>query len=158
MTLQEKIRKLGISVQNADSIQGGVSAVLNELSRLTESCDAKNDEAAVVTEAAEQIIAALLFRQNKDDASEKDRAKNIIDKLSYSELEAAIAVFTKSPEGGVIIASRIADETGIARSTIVSAIKKMESAGVLTSRSLGIKGTHIKIANGHISKELLKMR
>ena len=59
---------------------------------------------------------------------------------------------------GLLVASRIADRVGITRSVIVNALRKFESAGVIESRSLGMKGTHIKILNDKLIPELEKVR
>ena len=66
--------------------------------------------------------------------------------LSYSELESMKHIITelKGPEG-VAIASRVADRVWVTRSVIVNALRKLESAGLIESRSLGMKGTYIKI-------------
>ena len=50
---------------------------------------------------------------------------------------------------GLLVASRIADKVGITRSVIVSALCKFESAGVIESRSLGMKGTYIRFLNDY---------
>ena len=44
---------------------------------------------------------------------------------------------------GILVASKIADKVGITRSVIVNALRKFESAGVIESRSSGMKGTYI---------------
>ncbi|HBM75829.1 MAG TPA: GTP-sensing pleiotropic transcriptional regulator CodY, partial [Clostridiaceae bacterium] len=41
---------------------------------------------------------------------------------------------------------------------IVNALRKLESAGVIESRSLGMKGTHIKILNDKLLEELKKSK
>lgn len=66
--------------------------------------------------------------------------------LSYSELESMkhIVAELNGPEG-VAIASHVADKVGVTRSVIVNALRKLESAGLIESRSLGMKGTYIKI-------------
>ena len=46
---------------------------------------------------------------------------------------------------GLLIASKVADRVGITRSVIVNALRKLESAGVIESPSLGMKGTFIKV-------------
>ena len=68
--------------------------------------------------------------------------------LSYSELESMkhIIAALKGLEG-VAVASKIADRVGVTRSVIVNALRKLESAGLIESRSLGMKGTYIKILN-----------
>jgi transcriptional pleiotropic repressor len=39
----------------------------------------------------------------------------------------------------------VADRVGVTRSVIVNALRKLESAGIIESRSLGMKGTFIKV-------------
>ncbi|MCB6331473.1 GTP-sensing pleiotropic transcriptional regulator CodY, partial [Blautia faecis] len=46
------------------------------------------------------------------------------------------------------------DRFGITRSVIVNALRKLESAGVIESRSSGMKGTYIKVVNDLIFDEL----
>ena len=66
--------------------------------------------------------------------------------LSYSELESMKHIIAEldGPEG-VAVASKVADRVGVTRSVIVNALRKLESAGLIESRSLGMKGTYIKI-------------
>jgi transcriptional pleiotropic repressor len=52
----------------------------------------------------------------------------------------------------------VADRVGITRSVIVNALRKFESAGVIESRSLGMKGTYIKVLNLKLLDELKKLR
>ena len=77
--------------------------------------------------------------------------------LSYSELKAVHAIFEAlDGEEGRLTASSIADEIGITRSVIVNALRKLESAGIIESRSLGMKGTYLKVLNQQFIKELEK--
>ena len=39
----------------------------------------------------------------------------------------------------MLVASKVADKVGITRSVIVNALRKFESAGIIESRSLGLK-------------------
>jgi transcriptional pleiotropic repressor len=55
---------------------------------------------------------------------------------------------------GLLVASKIADRAGITRSVIVNALRKLESAGVIDTRSLGMKGTYIRILNPRLIPEL----
>ena len=59
---------------------------------------------------------------------------------------------------GCLVASKVADRVGITRSVIVNALRKFESAGVIESRSLGMKGTYIKVLNLKLLDELKKLR
>ena len=78
--------------------------------------------------------------------------------LSYSEVEAVQQIFAElDGDEGLLVASKIADRSGITRSVIVNALRKLESAGVIESRSLGMKGTRIKILNDKFKDELERM-
>ena len=57
-----------------------------------------------------------------------------------------------------MVASKIADRVGITRSVIVNALRKFESAGVIESRSSGMKGTYIKVVNDYVFTELDKIK
>ncbi len=73
-----------------------------------------------------------------------DRLKRV---LSYSEIEACKAVlgdFGESKEK-TIIAKDIADSAGITRSVVVNAMRMLEAAGIVETKSLGMKGTRIKV-------------
>ena len=82
-----------------------------------------------------------------------------IGSLSYSELEAIEHIFIElQGSEGLLVASKIADRVGITRSVIVNALRKLESAGVIESRSLGMKGTFIKVLNDKFLYELKRLR
>ncbi|GHS94153.1 GTP-sensing transcriptional pleiotropic repressor CodY [Synergistales bacterium] len=75
--------------------------------------------------------------------------------LSYSEMESMKHIMAEL-EGfeGVAIASKVADRVGVTRSVIVNALRKLESAGLIESRSLGMKGTYIKVLSPLFVEEL----
>lgn len=84
-----------------------------------------------------------------------DSAKNVIDNLSFTELDVIKQVFAELENGcGFIVASKIADKNGYARSVTVNALKKLESAEVIQTRSLGVKGTYIKTINPKFVDEI----
>jgi len=106
----------------------------------------------------------LLLRQRERQAHIQRKQRQIsvrsaINALSYSELEAAIHIFEAitGPEGR-LIAGHIADKLGFTRSVVVNALKKLEGAGVIETRSLGVKGTYIKIKDPMFLEELNKLR
>ncbi|MBO7631280.1 MAG: GTP-sensing pleiotropic transcriptional regulator CodY, partial [Lachnospiraceae bacterium] len=49
-----------------------------------------------------------------------------------------------------LVTSRVADKAHITRSVIVNALRKLESAGVIESRSSGMKGTFIRVLNENL--------
>ena len=85
----------------------------------------------------------------------KQIVKSAISTLSYSELEAIVHIFDElNGTEGILVASKIADRVGITRSVIVNALRKFESAGVIESRSSGMKGTYIKVVNDAVYEEI----
>ena len=104
-----------------------------------------------------------MMRSVNEETAEEDRkvhiVKSAISTLSYSELEAIIHIFDELGQGeGILVASRIADKVGITRSVIVNALRKFESAGVIESRSSGMKGTYIKVLNDVVFDELARIK
>ena len=57
-------------------------------------------------------------------------------------------------EEGLLVASKIADQLGITRSVTVNALRKLKSAGVIESHSLGMKGTFLKVLNPYLVEQL----
>ena len=67
--------------------------------------------------------------------------------LTYSEVEACkvtLGDFGEEKEK-TVITKDVADSIGITRSTVVNAMRILEAAGVVETKSLGMKGTRIKI-------------
>ena len=97
--------------------------------------------------------------QQKVEKAARDKASiaMAIRSLSYSEREAIEHIFEElGAKEGLLIASKVADRVGITRSVIVNALRKLESAGVIESRSLGMKGTFIRVKKEGFLKELEK--
>ncbi|SFG00176.1 transcriptional pleiotropic repressor [Lachnospiraceae bacterium C7] len=115
----------------------------------------------ILTEYGTTVVGLEMLRSVNEEHAEEERkvqiVKSAMSTLSYSEKEAIIQIF-KALNGteGILVASRIADEVGITRSVIVNALRKFESAGVIESRSSGMKGTYIKVINDSIFDELKK--
>ncbi|MCS7172141.1 MAG: GTP-sensing pleiotropic transcriptional regulator CodY [Armatimonadetes bacterium] len=88
-----------------------------------------------------------------------EQVRTALGALSYSELEAIRHILQELGDAeGIVVASRVADRAGITRSVIVNALRKLESARVIQSRSLGMKGTYIKILNPLLREELERGR
>jgi transcriptional pleiotropic repressor len=109
----------------------------------------------LLAEYGATIISLLMGRAREVRAATRDRQRMqvsaAIEALSYSELIAAQRLFAEIHENqGLVITSHVADEMGITRSVIVNALRKLESAGVIQTRSLGMKGTHIRVLNDQL--------
>lgn len=122
-----------------------------------------NDEDLILAEYSATIVGLEILRAKNNQLEEETRKKAVVQlaigTLSYSELEAVEHIFNElDGNEGLLVASKIADKVGITRSVIVNALRKFESAGVIESRSLGMKGTHIKILNEKLLDELKKIK
>lgn len=122
-----------------------------------------NEEELVLAEyvatAAGLIISYAIDEEEEDEAEEKRMARSAIKSLSYSEILAMQHIFDElQGDEGLLVASRIADQAGITRSVIVNALRKLASANVIESRSLGMKGTYLRILNKEIRNELERQR
>jgi transcriptional pleiotropic repressor len=113
----------------------------------------------VLAEYGATVIGMEILRVRADeveqDARNKAAVQVAISSLTYSEHEAAQLIIEELHSSeGLLVASKIADRADLTRSVIVNALRKLESAGVIETRSLGMKGTYIKILNEQIMSEL----
>ena len=109
-----------------------------------------NEDDLVLAEYASTVVGIEIRHEKQDKekniARDKDMVNMAISSLSYSEKEAIEHIFRElDGTEGLLIASKIADRVGITRSVIVNALRKLESAGIIESKSLGMKGTYIKV-------------
>ncbi|MCE4956753.1 GTP-sensing pleiotropic transcriptional regulator CodY [Macrococcoides caseolyticum] len=118
-----------------------------------------DDNDLVLGEYAATVVGMEILREKHADiekiARDKAAINMAISSLSYSEKEAIEHIFEElGANEGLLVASKVADRVGITRSVIVNALRKLESAGVIESRSLGMKGTFIKIKKEKFLEEL----
>lgn len=130
------------------------------LARLTGPFD--NDD-LVLAEYGATVVGMEILHEKTQEIEEEARSKAVvqmaISSLSYSELEAVEHIFDElDGKEGLLVASKVADRVGITRSVIVNALRKLESAGVIESRSLGMKGTYIKVLNDKFLLELDRLK
>ena len=117
----------------------------------------------ILSEYGTTVVGLEMLRSVNEESAEEIRKEQIVQSaistLSFSELEAIVHIFDEL-EGneGVLVASKIADRVGITRSVIVNALRKFESAGVIESRSSGMKGTYIKVVNDYVFEELEEIK
>ena len=121
------------------------------------------DADLILAEYAATVVGLEIVRSRSDRLEDEVRKKAAcqiaIGTLSFSEQEAVEHIFDElDGEEGLLVASKIADSVGITRSVIVNALRKLESAGVIESRSLGMKGTYIRVLYEFFLDELAKHR
>lgn len=177
-TIQETTPNIDINsdytafpVENRDMFEDGLTTIVPiigggerlgtlVLSRINESF---NDDDLLLAEYGATVVGMEILHEKTEEIEQEARSKAVvqmaISSLSYSELEAIEHIFEElEGKEGLLVASKIADRVGITRSVIVNALRKLESAGVIESRSLGMKGTYIKVLNDKFLYELQNMR
>ncbi len=117
----------------------------------------------ILCEYGTTVVGLEMLRAVNEENAEENRKlaviKSALNTLSYSELEAVVHIFEElNGMEGILVASKIADRVGITRSVIVNALRKFESAGVIESRSSGMKGTYIKVLNDMVFDEVEKIK
>ena len=117
----------------------------------------------ILCEYGTTVVGLEMLRAVNEENAEESRkvavVKSAISTLSYSEMEAITHIFDElGGAEGILVASKIADRVGITRSVIVNALRKFESAGVIESRSSGMKGTYIRVLNDVVFDEVAKLK
>lgn len=130
---------------------------------LYKSADNYDIDDIILCEYGTTVIGLEMLRAVSEETAEETRKKSVVQgafaTLSYSELDAILRVFEElRGMEGMLVASKVADRAGITRSVIVNALRKFESAGVIESRSSGMKGTYIKVLNDAVYEELESIR
>ncbi|MCX4267424.1 MAG: GTP-sensing pleiotropic transcriptional regulator CodY [Lachnospiraceae bacterium] len=159
---------LGFTEENVRKYQAIITPIDIAGERLGTLFIYKSDEQyeiddIILSEYGTTVVGLEMMRSVNEESAEETRkvqiVKSAISTLSFSELEAITHIFEEL-EGneGILVASKIADRVGITRSVIVNALRKFESAGVIESRSSGMKGTYIKVLNDVVFEELKKLK
>jgi transcriptional pleiotropic repressor len=113
----------------------------------------------VLAEYLATVVGLEILHDRTRSIEERARERLVVQMamraLSYSEVESVRHIVRElgGPEG-VVVASRVADRVGVTRSVIVNALRKLESAGIIESRSLGMKGTYIRVLSALFLEEL----
>ena len=159
---------LGFDEENVNRFQAIISPIDIAGSRLGTVFIYKEEKGfdiddIILSEYGTTVVGLEMMRSVNEENAEENRkiaiVKSAISTLSFSELEAIIHIFEElSGNEGVLEASKIADRVGITRSVIVNALRKFESAGVIESRSSGMKGTYIKVINDVVFAELEEVK
>lgn len=122
-----------------------------------------NDDDLILGEHAATVVGIeILYKKSTQIEEEARDIANVqiaMKTLSYSELKAVQAIFEElNGLEGRLTASNVAAKIGITRSVIVNALRKLESGGIIESKSLGMKGTYIRVHNTKFIDALNKER
>ncbi|OZM58599.1 GTP-sensing pleiotropic transcriptional regulator CodY [Lottiidibacillus patelloidae] len=158
-------------VENGDLFKEGLTTIVPIIGGgerlgtliLARVTDSFSDDDLILGEYGATVVGMEILREKAEEIEEEARSKAVvqmaISSLSYSELEAIEHIFEElNGKEGLLVASKVADRVGITRSVIVNALRKLESAGVIESRSLGMKGTYLKVLNDKFLLELSKLK
>lgn len=110
------------------------------------------DEEIVLCEYGATVVALEIQRklqlEKAHERSLRMSCEMALDTLSFSEKDALIKIMKSFEEDEtILVASKLAVQYKLTNSVIVNALKKLESAGILETKSLGMKGTYIRILN-----------
>ncbi len=117
----------------------------------------------ILCEYGSTVVGLEMLRAVNEESAEENRKREVVNSaistLSFSEMEAITHIFDElNGMEGILVASKIADRVGITRSVIVNALRKFESAGVIESRSSGMKGTYIKVLNDVVFEKVEELK
>jgi len=138
------------------------NALIAVLTLSRTEADFSADE-CMAAEILQSVCTIILRHENTTKLTDRKRrtqaVRAVINTLSYSELSAAVHIMQalQGPEG-LLVAGHIADKLGFTRSVVVNALRKLEGAGTIETRSLGMKGTHIRVHDLILLEELRKLR
>ncbi len=162
------LQTLGFSVESVDGFQAIIVPIDIAGERLGTVFMYKHNEYydiddIILSEYGTTVVGLEMLRSVNEESAEEARKEQIVQSaistLSFSELDAVSHIFDElEGDEGILVASKIADRVGITRSVIVNALRKFESAGVIESRSSGMKGTYIKVVNDHLFVELERLK
>ena len=122
---------------------------------LTRREEGLDDEELALGEYGATVVGLEIQRQIALQKAVEDQLRMAVDMaigtLSYSEKDAVHKIIGGlDGEEGLVVASKIAAQYGLTNSVIVNALRKLESARILEAKSLGMKGTRIKILNPYL--------
>lgn len=122
-----------------------------------------SEEETQAAKIALSLCTVLLKNKEVQAISDKKRrleaVRAVINTLSFSELDAATHVLKALGEKseGLLVAGHIADKLNFTRSIVTGALRKLEGAGLIETRSLGMKGTYIRVKDSLLVDELGKL-
>ena len=119
--------------------------------------DCYDDEEIALCEYGATVVG-LEIRRNIQLEHAKERSLRLavdmaLETLSFSEKDALGRIMGQLSESeGLIVTSKVAAQYGLTNSVVVNALRKMESARLIETKSLGMKGTYIKILNPYLKE------
>ncbi len=112
----------------------------------------------ILSEYGTTVVGLEMMRSVKEETETRKRRKKVFDDaittLSPLEIRAMMCLFRElGGLQGTVVTSKVAKEVGITRTVIVNALRKLESAGLIKTKSSGMKGTHIEVLDDIVYRE-----
>lgn len=127
---------------------------------LARSAAAFSDADIFFAEWAAVVAGRELLRYEAEEiqreAQSRAAVRRAVAALSYSELQAAAIILAElgGRREAIVGTGKLADYAGMTRSAFIHALRKLKTAGLVEVRSLGMKGTYIRLLNEHLTEEL----
>lgn len=115
-------------------------------------------EDIILSEYSTTVVGLEIMRAVQEESDmeqhKKSNFSSALTALTPLEQKAVSHVFhALAGEEGTLVTSKLANEIGITRTVIVNALRKLESAGLIKTKSSGVKGTHIRVLNDIVYTE-----
>jgi transcriptional pleiotropic repressor len=116
----------------------------------------------ILTEYGTTVVGLAMQRAESEELTQEQHKeqdlRDAVRTLSRLEAKAMLCVLDQLEEDreGMLVTSRLADQVGITRSVIVNALKKCESAGLIRTKSAGMKGTSICLLNDLFNSHMVR--
>ncbi|WP_080146444.1 hypothetical protein [Marinilactibacillus piezotolerans] len=118
-------------------------------------------DSLLLEHAASMIGLEIALEYGKEEVESEQQisgADLAMSTLSNTEVKALRGVFKQMGEDvteTILTTSEIADKINVTRSIVVNALRKLVSASIIEQRSMGMKGTYIKVLNPLFVERLL---
>ena len=115
-------------------------------------------EDIILSEYSTTVVGLEIMRSVQEESDmeqhKKSNFSSALTTLTPLEQKAVSHVFhTLGGADGTLVTSKLAGKIGITRTVIVNALRKLESAGLIKTKSSGVKGTYIKVLNDIVYTE-----
>ena len=127
------------------------------------------DDIIILAEYAAALISSATSNASHVNVAEGgksniDGIRTAMGILSYSEVSAMKKVLKELKPSednpnileGIVVCSKVADAIGVTRSVLVNALHKLAGTGLVICRSLGMKGTFVKVLEPELAQEIAK--
>lgn len=115
-------------------------------------------EDIILCEYSTTVIGLEMMRSVREESDREEHKKknfsSALTTLTPLEQKAVTYVIHElAGQDGMLVTSKLASKIGITRTVIVNALRKLESAGLIKTRSSGAKGTQIQVLNDIVYTE-----